>query len=85
MNLRTPYTPCFLENPACAEHLKIKELMENDNIILLFLEAFPEFCVKDTQDLGESRGENGQFFIVYLRTKFRAGEHRQSFTNASII
>ena len=44
----------FLENPLCAEHLKNKEYMNNENIVLLFLEALPEFCVKDAADLGES-------------------------------
>ena len=29
--------PAFLDNPAAAEHLQNKELMENENIILLFL------------------------------------------------
>ena len=44
----------FLENPVCAEHLQNKEMMENQNIVLLFLESLPEFCVKNLEDLGTS-------------------------------
>ena len=43
--------------------------MENDNIVLLFLEAFPEFCVKDAKDLGESTFGNARSAIRDLFNK----------------
>jgi len=50
----------FLDNPACAEHLCNKELMENENIVLLFLQALPQFCTKAEEDLGESTFGNAR-------------------------
>ena len=44
----------FLQNPASAQHLQNKELMDGEHVVLLFLQSLPEFCVKDDKDLGTS-------------------------------
>ena len=44
----------FLRTPACAQHLQNKELMDGEHVVLLFLQALPEFCVKEDKDLGNS-------------------------------
>ena len=44
----------FTDNPACAEHLLNMDLMDDQNVVVMFLEALPEYCVKDAKDLGES-------------------------------
>ena len=62
----------FIENPACAEHLQNKELMENQNIVLLFLESLPEFCVKKEEDLGTSTFGSARSAI---RDLFKQGKH----------
>ena len=53
----------FLDNPAAAQHLRNKDMMENENIVLLFLQALPEFCTKDEKDLGESTFGNARAAI----------------------
>ena len=50
----------FLSNPSCANHLRNKEMMENQNVVLLFLQAFPEFCSKDERDLSEATFGNAR-------------------------
>ena len=44
----------FTQNPAAAEHLQNKEFMEGQNIVLLFLQCLPDFCVKEEKDIGHS-------------------------------
>ena len=44
----------FLAYPFVAHNLRNKEMTENENIILLFLQSLHEFCVKDYKDLGTS-------------------------------
>ena len=53
----------FLDNPTMAKILTVKENLEGENIVLLFLQTFHEFCVKDEKNLGSSTYGNARAAI----------------------